>query len=135
MVARFNRKVVQDTVGKIRPYGDRLLVEIIPVRSEFTIPKGFTIYLPPSAAPETEHQRMVAWGIIRGLGNGRFNKKTGGYDPFPKEIQPGVEAIFGKFAGTEVKIEGVEHRLMRLVEILAVGPEPVPEGEEEEEQQ
>lgn len=120
MVSRFNRKVVEDTVGKIKPYADRLLIEMIPVEADFHIPKGFTIYVPPS----TEHQRMIARGTIRALGQGRLNPKTGEYKPFPDEIKLGVDVIFGKFAGTELRIEGLEHRLMRLAEILAVETPP-----------
>jgi chaperonin GroES len=116
MVSRFNKKVVQDTVGSIHPKQDRLLVEVEIVASEFHIPKGAIIYVPPS----TDHQRMVAFGKIITLGDGILNKKTGEYGPFPDEIKEGMNAVFGKFAGAEIRLDGVEHRILRLSEIIAV---------------
>lgn len=87
-----------------------------PKDTEFTIPEGATIFLPPSH----DHQRMVGFGKIITLGDGVLNLKTGEWGPFPSQIKEGVNAVFGKFAGTEIRIHGVEHRIMRLAEIIAV---------------
>lgn len=119
MVNRFNKRVVQDTsdeIVNIRPVREYLLVEIEQKKDEFHIPEGAIIYVPPSV----DHQRMVAFGKIARLGTGVLNTKTAEYDPFPEEIEVGANAVFGKFAGTEVRVNGREYRLMRVTEIIAV---------------
>ncbi len=91
----------------VRPLGDKVLVKI--VEAEETTKGG--IILPDSAKEEKAEGEIVA------VGKGKMNddgKVT------PLEVKAGDKVIFGKYAGDELKIDGVKHKVLRESEILAV---------------
>ena len=91
----------------IRPLGDRVLVTRV---AEETTTKG-GIIIPDSAKEKPIEGKVVA------VGNGRRNDKG---DVQKLEVKKGDRVLFGKYAGTEVKIDGDEHVVLREDDILGV---------------
>ena len=91
----------------VRPLQDRLLVKRIP---EDDRTKGGIII------PDTAKEKPI-WGEIVAVGSGKV------LDDGTKhalEVRTGQRVLFGKYAGTEVKIEGQEHLILRENDVLAV---------------
>ncbi len=92
---------------KVRPLHDRILVERID--EEEKTPGG--IIIPDTAKEKPSQGRVVA------VGNG---KKTEDGKVIPLEVKVGDKILFGKYAGTEIKIEGKEYLMMREDEVFAI---------------
>ena len=92
---------------KIRPLGDRLLVKRI---EEEEKSKG-GIIIPDSAKEKPQEGKVVAVGKGKMLEDGKM---------VPLEVKAGDRILFGKYAGTEVKIEGEEHLIMREDDVLGI---------------
>jgi len=92
---------------KIRPLHDRLLVKRL---EEQETTKGGIII--PDAAKEKPIE-----GQIVAAGNGKI---TDSGDIRPLDVKQGDRILFGKYSGTEVKVEGEDHLILREDEILAV---------------
>ena len=93
---------------KIRPLQDRVLVKRIEDEVEKT--KGGIII--PDTAKEKPHE-----GKIIAVGKGKVNddgKLT------PLDVKVGDRILFGKYSGSEVKLNGEEHLIMREEDILGV---------------
>ncbi|MFZ7947056.1 MULTISPECIES: co-chaperone GroES [Bacillaceae] len=91
----------------LRPLGDRIVIEL--VESEEKTASG--IVLPDSAKEKPQEGKVVAVGTGRVLESG---------ERVALEVAVGDRIIFSKYAGTEVKYEGVEYLLLRENDILAV---------------
>lgn len=91
----------------VRPLDDRILIR--PLEAEEKTAGG--IVLPDSAKEKPQRGEVVAVGDGKVLDNG---------DRAPLAVKTGDTVIFGKYAGTEIKIDGAEHQIMREHEILAV---------------
>ena len=91
----------------IRPLGDRVLVTRV---EEATTTKG-GIIIPDSAKEKPIEGKVVA------VGTGRRNDKG---EVQKLEVKKGDRVLFGKYAGTEVKIDGDEHVVLREDDILGV---------------
>lgn len=87
---------------KFKPLADRVVVE--PVEAETKTASG--IYIPDSAKEKPQHGKVVA------VGNG-----TKDYDMTVKE---GDQVLYGKFSGTELKLEGKDYLIMKENEILGI---------------
>jgi chaperonin GroES len=92
---------------KVRPLHDRILVERI--EEEEKTAAGIII---PDAAKEKPSQ-----GKVVAVGNGR---KSEDGKVIPLEVKEGDRILFGKYAGTEIKIEGKEYLMMREDEVFAI---------------
>ena len=92
---------------KIRPLHDRVLVRRV---AEEEMTKG-GLYIPDSAKEKPARGKVVA------VGNGKVDDQG---NKHPLDVTPGDEVLFGKYAGTEVKIEGEEHMILKEDDILAV---------------
>jgi len=92
---------------KIRPLHDRVLVKRL---DEQTTTKGGIII------PDTAKEKPIEGEVIA-AGNGKIleDGKTR-----PLDVKKGDRILFGKYSGTEVKLEGTEHLILREDEILAV---------------
>jgi chaperonin GroES len=92
---------------KIKPLGERVVIKM--VESEETTKSG--IVLPGSAKEKPQVAEIVAVG-------------PGGYDDKGKEIKMevkvGNKVLISKYAGTEVKIDGIEYTILKQSDILAV---------------
>jgi chaperonin GroES len=92
---------------QIRPLHDRLIVKRL---EEEEKTKG-GIIIPDSAKEKPIEGKVVA------VGAGRVKKDR---TKIPMEVKKGDRILFAKYAGTEVKIDGEEHLMMREDEVLAV---------------
>ncbi len=92
---------------KVTPLNDRVLVKRI---EELPMTKG-GIYIPDTAKEKPIEGRVVAVGSGKLTDNGQR---------IPLTVKPGDRVLFGKYAGTEIKIEGEEHLMMREDDILAI---------------
>lgn len=92
---------------KIKPLDDRVLVE--QCEAEETTAGG--IVLPDSA------QQKPQRGTVRGVGSGRVldNGERGEMD-----VSVGDEIFYGKYAGTEVEIDGTTYVILKQSDILAL---------------
>ena len=92
---------------KIRPLQDRVIVKRL---AEEEKTKGGIII------PDTAKEKPIE-GIVVAVGKG----KTGDDGKLIKpDVKAGDKILFGKYSGTEVKIDGVEHLIMREDDILGV---------------
>lgn len=92
---------------KIRPLNDRVVIKRM--EEEHTSPGGILI---PDAATE-----KPARGEVLSVGKGKVSEAG---DLRPVDVKVGDQVIFGKHAGTEIKIEGNEFLVMRDSDILGV---------------
>ncbi|HTR79231.1 MAG TPA: co-chaperone GroES [Gemmatimonadaceae bacterium] len=92
---------------KIRPLQDRVLVKRV---EEEQKTKG-GIIIPDTAKEKPLEGKVVAVGNGKVLEDGKVRAL---------DIKKGDRVLFGKYAGTEVKIENVEHLILREEDILGV---------------
>ena len=93
--------------NKIRPLHDRGIVKRLP---EEDVTKG-GIIIPDSAKEKPIQGEVVAVGPGKTLDNGKT---------VAPDVKVGNKVLFGKYAGSEVKLDGAEHLILREDEILAV---------------
>src|SRR5271170_7439935 len=92
---------------KIRPLGDRILVRRI---QEEEKTKG-GIIIPDTAKEKPQEGKVVA------VGKGKMTEEGKLLVP---DVKAGDKILFGKYAGSEVKLEGEEHLILREDDILGV---------------
>ena len=92
---------------RMRPLRDRILVERIEEQEQ----RIGGIIVPDTAKEKPQQGRVVA------VGNGRVNDKG---EVFPLDVKVGDVVLFGKYGGTEVKVDGKEYLILREDEVLGV---------------
>jgi chaperonin GroES len=92
---------------KIRPLADRLVVK----RTQEEEKTKGGIIIPDSAKEKPLEGVVVAVGSGKALKNGKS---------VPLDVKAGDKVLFGKYSGTEVKVEGEELVLLREEDVLAV---------------
>jgi len=92
----------------VRPLRDRILVERIDEAEQRSVGG---IIIPDTAREKPQQGRVVA------VGKGRVNDKG---EVFPLDVKEGDTVLFGRYAGTEIKIEGKEYLIVREDEVLGV---------------
>jgi chaperonin GroES len=92
---------------KVKPLHDQIIVKR--VEEEEKTKGGIVI-------PDTAKEKSVE-GIVVAVGTGRA-KKDG--SKIPMEVKVKDRVLFARYAGTEVKIEGEEHLMMKEDDVLAV---------------
>ena len=92
---------------KLRPLNDRILVERV---EEQTTTKG-GIIIPDSAKEKPAEGKVISVGIGK---LGEDGKRV------PLEIKAGDRVLFGKYSGSDVKINGEEYLIMREDDILGI---------------
>ena len=92
---------------KIKPLSDRIVV--IRVEEEKKTKGG--ILIPDTAKEKPQEGKVIA------VGPGKVNEKG---ERLPMDVKKGNRVLFGKFAGNEIKIDGVEHLIMREDDILGI---------------
>ena len=91
----------------VRPLRDRILVK----RFEEQEQKVGGIIIPDTAKEKPQQGKVVA------AGNGRVNDEG---KVLPLDVKAGNTILFGKYSGTEIKIEGEEYLILREDEVLGV---------------
>ena len=92
---------------KVRPLHDRVIVKRVEEEGKT---KG-GIIIPDTAKEKPIEGKVVAVGKGKILENGNQQ---------PLEVKKGDKILFGKYAGTEINIEGDEHLIMREDDIIAI---------------
>jgi chaperonin GroES len=92
---------------KIRPLHDRLVVKRVPEESK----TSGGLFIPDSA------KEKPVRGLVVSVGEG---KRDDAGKRIALDVKAGDEVLFGKYAGTELKLDGEEHIVLREDEILAV---------------
>ena len=92
---------------KIKPLNDRVLV----VRVDEEEKTSGGIIIPDTAKEKPQEGKVVAAGPGKVDENG---------ERIPMEVKAGDRILFGKYAGNEIKIDGVEHLIMREDDILGI---------------
>ena len=100
--------MAKSTKSSVRPLHDKILVK----RDEAQTKTDTGIYL-----PETSKDKPKT-GTIEAVGSGALNTDTG--ERIPLSVKKGDKIIFSSYAGTEVKLDGREHLILREGDILAV---------------
>jgi chaperonin GroES len=92
---------------KIRPLQDRVIVKRL---EEEEKTKG-GIIIPDTAKEKPQEGKVIAVGKGKVTEDGKV---------IPLDVKAGDRILFGKYAGTEIKVEGEEHLIMREEDILGV---------------
>jgi chaperonin GroES len=92
---------------KIRPLNDRVLV----LRIEQEEKTSGGIIIPDTAKEKPQEGKVVA------AGPGKLNDKG---ERIPLEVKANDRVLFGKYSGTEIKVDGVEHLILREEDILGI---------------
>jgi chaperonin GroES len=92
---------------KIRPINDRVLV----IREEEEQKSAGGIIIPDTAKEKPQRGKIVAAGPGK---MGEDGKRI------PLEVKEGDRVLFSKYAGTEIKLDGVEHVFMKEDDILSI---------------
>ena len=86
----------------IKPLADRVLVE--PKEAETKTTSG--LYIPDTAKEKPQEGKVIA------VGPGKKDE--------PMEVKVGDEVLYGKYAGTEVTVEGKKYLIVKQSDILAI---------------
>ena len=92
---------------KIRPLGDRLLIKRV---AEEEKTKG-GIIIPDTAKEKPQEGKVIA------VGKGKTNEDG---KVTPLDVKVGDRILFGKYSGTEIKLIGEEHLILREEDILGI---------------
>jgi chaperonin GroES len=93
--------------AKLTPLHDRILIRRIDEGE--TVRGG--IIIPDSAKEKPQEGEVIA------VGKGKSNNKG---EVFPLDVKEGDRILFGKYSGTEVKIDDEEYVIMREEEVLGI---------------
>ena len=92
---------------KVKPLHDRILVQRIEEKEQ----KRGSIIIPDTAKEKPMEGKVIA------VGAGRLEKDG---KRIPLEVKAGDRVLFGKYAGTEIKIDNEEHVILREDEVLGI---------------
>ena len=92
---------------KIKPLADRVLVK--PLEEEDKTPGGIIL-------PDTAKEKPMR-GKIMAVGDGRVDERG---ERIRMEVKEGDIVLYGKYSGTEIKVDGEEYLIMRESDILAI---------------
>jgi chaperonin GroES len=92
---------------KVRPLHDRILIKRI--EDKETVKGG--IIIPDTAKEKPQEAEVIA------VGNGKKNEEG---KVVPLDVKAGDRILFGKYSGTEIKLDGEEFLIIREEEVLGV---------------
>jgi chaperonin GroES len=92
---------------KVRPLNDRIMV--LRIAEEEKTAGG--IIIPDTAKEKPQEGRVIA------VGSGKVNEKG---ERIPLDVKQNDRILFGKYAGTDIKIDGVDHLILREDDILGI---------------
>ena len=91
----------------LKPLGDRIVVKVI----EDTEQTSGGIFIPESAKEKPQKGEVVAIGL------GKMNDKG---EREPLDVKVGETVLYAKYAGTDVKMDGVEYKILSIKDALAI---------------
>ena len=95
------------TAIRLRPLGDRVLVKAIEKKDE--IRSGLII--PDTAKEKPQEGEIIAAGKGKVGDDGKL---------IPMDVKTGDKILYGKYSGTEIKVEGQEYLIMHQEDILGI---------------
>jgi len=93
---------------KIRPLADRLIVRRLEDQEQKSIGG---IIIPDTAKEKPQEGKVVA------VGRGKLNDEG---KVIPLDVKAGDRILFGKYSGSEIKIDGEEHLILREEDVLGI---------------
>ena len=91
----------------LKPLGDRIVIKVI----EDTEQTSGGIFIPESAKEKPQKGEVVA------VGAGKINDKG---EREPMDVKTGDTILYAKYAGTDIKIDGVEYKILSVKDALAI---------------
>ena len=91
----------------LKPLGDRIVIKVI----EDTEQTSGGIFIPDSAKEKPQKGEVVA------VGEGKMNEKG---EREPMDVKVGETVLYAKYAGTDIKMDGVEYKILSAKDALAV---------------
>lgn len=91
----------------LKPLGDRIVIKVI----EDTKQTSGGIFIPDSAKEKPQKGEVVA------VGEGKMNEKG---EREPMDVKVGDVVLYAKYAGTDIKMDGVEYKILSVKDALAV---------------
>ena len=91
----------------IKPLGDRIVIKVI----EDTEQTSGGIFIPDSAKEKPQKGEVVAVGL------GKLNDKG---EREPLDVKVGDKILYAKYAGTDVKFDGIEYKILSVKDALEV---------------
>ena len=91
----------------IRPLGDKIVIKVI----EDTEKTEGGIFIPDSAKEKPQKGEVIAVGL------GKLNDKG---EREPMDVKVGDIVLYAKYAGTDIKIDGVEYKILSIKDALAI---------------
>jgi chaperonin GroES len=91
----------------VRPLHDRIIVKRVEANEERT---AGGIIIPDTAKEKPQEGKVIAVGSGR-----RDDGKV-----VPLDVKAGDRVLFGKYSGSEIKLDGVEHLILREEDVLGV---------------
>ena len=95
------------TKVKLRPLHDRILVKRLEEQDE----KHGSIIIPDTAKEKPQEGKVIA------VGSGKVNDEG---KKLPLDVKAGDRILFGKYSGSEVKIDGDEYLILREEDVLGI---------------
>lgn len=91
----------------LKPLGDRIVIKVI----EDTEQTSGGIFIPDSAKEKPQKGEVVA------VGEGKLNDKG---EREPMDVKAGDVVLYAKYAGTDIKMDGVEYKILSVKDALAI---------------
>lgn len=91
----------------IKPLGDRIVIKVI----EDTEQTSGGIFIPDSAKEKPQKGEVVAIGL------GKMNEKG---EREPLDVKVGDIVLYAKYAGTDIKMDGVEYKILSVKDALGI---------------
>lgn len=91
----------------LKPLGDRIVIKVV----EDTEQTSGGIFIPDSAKEKPQKGEVVA------VGEGKMNEKG---EREPMDVKVGDVVLYAKYAGTDIKMDGVEYKILSVKDALAV---------------
>lgn len=91
----------------LKPLGDRIVIKVI----EDTEQTSGGIFIPDSAKEKPQKGEVVA------VGQGKMNDKG---EREPMDVKTGDMVLYAKYAGTDIKMDGIEYKILSVKDALAI---------------
>jgi chaperonin GroES len=91
----------------LKPLGDRIVIKVI----EDTEQTSGGIFIPDSAKEKPQKGEVVA------IGEGKLNDKG---EREPMDVKVGDKILYAKYSGTDIKMDGVEYKILSIKDALAI---------------
>ena len=92
----------------LKPLGDRIVIEVVEENEQKT--KG-GLYIPDTAKEKPQEGTVVAVGKGKVSDDGKV---------LPMDVKKGDKILYGKYSGTEIKIDDKDHLIMHQDDILGI---------------